>query len=225
VVTTLSTWGVKEPEPLRVPPPPVRSIGDGARSPSKAIRRRLLCLLTKEVGSGVHTWQAIDSIRVVRDFADRPVPVEDVDRIVNAGRRAGSSKNLQRWDFVVVRDRHRLQELSRAGPFAGPVAHAAVAVALVTPDPSQPDQPLSVIWDLGRAAQNMVLAAWERGIGSVPATVYEHDLVDKLLGLPADRHCEFILSFGYPADETLLSAPKKAGGRASLTEVLHEEAW
>jgi nitroreductase len=172
----------------------------------------------------VQTWEAIDSIRVVRDFSDRPVADEEVDCIVNAGRRAGSSKNLQRWDFVVVRDRDRLRELSRAGPFAGHVANAAVAVALVTPDPQQ-DQPLSVMWDLGRAAQNMVLAAWERGIGSVPATVYEHDLVDKLLGVPADHHCEFILSFGYPADESLLTAPKKAGGRAALADVLHEEEW
>jgi nitroreductase len=176
-------------------------------------------------GGAVETWQAIDSIRVVRDFSDRPVPDQDVDRIVNAGRRAGSSKNLQRWDFVVVRGRDRLRELSRAGPFAGHVANAAVAVALVTPDPSQPDQPLSVTWDLGRAAQNMVLAAWEQGIGSAPATVYEHDLVDKLLGLPDDRHCEFILSFGYPSDESLLTAPKKAGGRSSLAEVLHKEEW
>ena len=173
----------------------------------------------------METWQAIDSIRVVREFSDRPVSDAEVERIVNAGRRAGSSKNLQRWDFVIVRDRDRLRELSRAGPFATHVADAAVAIALVTPDPSQPDQPRSVIWDLGRAAQNMVLAAWELGIGSVPATVYEHDLVDKLLGLPDDRHCEYILSFGYPADETLLTAPKKAGGRASLAEVLHEEEW
>jgi nitroreductase len=181
-------------------------------------------LAIEEVGA-METWQAIDSIRVVREFSDRPVSDADVERIVNAGRRAGSSKNLQRWDFVVVRDRDRLRELSRAGPFATHVADAAVAIALVTPDPSQPDQPLSVTWDLGRAGQNMVLAAWELGIGSVPATVYEHDLVDKLLGLPDDRHCEYILSFGYPADETLLTAPKKAGGRASLAEVLHEEAW
>ena len=173
----------------------------------------------------METWQAIDSIRVVREFSDRPVSDTDVERILNAGRRAGSSKNLQRWDFVVVRDRGRLRELSRAGPFASHVADAAVAIALVSPDPSQPDQPLSVIWDLGRAAQNMVLAAWELGIGSVPATVYEHDLVDKLLGLPDDRHCEFILSFGYPADESVLSAPKKAGGRATLAEVRHEEEW
>jgi nitroreductase len=81
------------------------------------------------------------------------------------------------------------------------------------------------MWDLGRAAQNMVLAAWDRGIGSAPATVYEHDLVRDLLAIPEDRHCEYILSFGYPSDRTELTAPKKAGGRLALSEVLHRESW
>ncbi len=170
-------------------------------------------------------WNAIDSVRVVREFADRPVPQEHVLRIVHAGRRAGSSKNLQRWAYVVVRDRERLQRLSRGGPFAGHVAGAAVAIALVTPDPRAPGAPLSVIWDLGRAAQNMVLAAWDLGIGSCPATVYEHDLVAKELKIPSDHHCEYVLSFGYPADQSVLVAPKKPGGRVTLPDVMHEETW
>ena len=171
------------------------------------------------------TRQAIGSIRTVRVFADKAVADEDVRTIVNAGRRAGSSKNLQRWAFVVVRDQERLQKLSKAGPWAGHLAGAAVAISLVTPDPNAPDQPLSVMFDLGRAAQNMVLAAWELGIGSCPATVYEHDLVTSELGIPADHHCEYILSFGYPADPSDLEAPTRRGGRASLDEVLHEETW
>jgi nitroreductase len=174
---------------------------------------------------GMDVWRAVDSIRVVRDFADRPLPDDAVARIVNAGRRAGSSKNLQRWGFIVVRDKARLGELAAVGPFAQHVVGAAVAVALVTPDPKAPDQPLSVVFDLGRAAQNMVLVAWEIGIGSCPATVYEHDLARKLLGHPTDHHCEYILSFGYPADESTLTQPKQGGGRRVLDDVLHEESW
>jgi nitroreductase len=173
----------------------------------------------------VETWQAIDSIRVVREFDPRPIEQTHLDRIVHAGRRAGSSKNLQRWAFVVVRDRSHLEELSKVGPFAGHVAGASLAIALVTPDPHKPDQPLSVTFDLGRAAQNMVLTAWDLGVGSVPATVYEHELAAKLLGLPAGQHCEYILSFGYPADPEMLNSPKQAGGRKGLTEVFHEERW
>jgi nitroreductase len=153
------------------------------------------------------------------------VPDEHLQRIVDAGRRAGSSKNLQRWAFVLVRDRQRLVELAKAGPWAQHVGGAAAAIALVTPDPHAPDQPLSVVFDLGRAAQNMVLTAWSLGIGSVPATVYEHDLVRDLLKFPADHLCEYILSLGYPKDGTELKAPKRKGGRLGLEEVLHLEGW
>jgi nitroreductase len=171
------------------------------------------------------TWEAIDSIRVVRAFADRPLEAAELGRILNAGRRAGSSKNLQRWEFVVVRDRARLAELAAVGPYAGHLAGAAVAIALVTPDPHEPGQPLSVMFDLGRAAQNMVLAAWELGIGSVPATVCDEPLAGRLLGLPDGMHCEYLLSFGHPADETLLTAPNRPGGRRPLAEIVHWERW
>jgi nitroreductase len=81
------------------------------------------------------------------------------------------------------------------------------------------------MWDLGRAAQNMTLAAWELGIGSVPATVYRQELARELLGFPADHWCEFLLSFGYPADPAALTWPKRAGGRKSFDEVVHLERW
>ena len=171
------------------------------------------------------TWEAIDSLRVVRTFSDRPLEPGALERILNAGRRAGSSKNQQRWAFVACRDREHLRELSTLGPWAGHLAGAAVAVALVTPDPRADGAPLSIAFDLGRAAQNMVLAAWELGIGSVPATVYEHERAAELLGLPAAMHCEYLFSFGYPADESVLSAPKRPGGRRALADLVHEERW
>ena len=171
------------------------------------------------------TWEAIDSLRVVRRFADRALDPVALARILNAGRRAGSSKNQQRWAFVVCRDREHLRELSTVGPFAGHLAGAAVAVALVTPNPRAEGAPLSIEFDIGRAAQNMVLAAWELGIGSVPATVYEQARAADLLGLPGGMHCEYLLSFGYPAYESVLTAPKRMGGRRPLTELVHEEHW
>jgi nitroreductase len=81
------------------------------------------------------------------------------------------------------------------------------------------------MFDLGQAAENMMLLAWSMGIGSVPATVYDHDLARRLLGYPADHHCEFLLSLGYPADPARLTAPNRAGGRRSFAEVVHEERW
>jgi nitroreductase len=169
--------------------------------------------------------KAIRSLHVVRHFSDRPIGEDDMHAILNAGRRAGSSKNLQRWDFIVVRDRERLEALSRVGEFAAHLARGAAAVALVTPDPDAADSPLSVMWDLGRAAQNMVLIAWGRGIGSVPATVYDQGLCRSILGYPADHHCEYILNFGHPAAEGTLTRPLRKGGRVPLDEIVHWERW
>lgn len=168
---------------------------------------------------------AVATRRVVRDFAGRPLAPDHLAAILDAGRRAGSAKNLQRWDFVVVRDRGRLRELGVVGPWAGHVARAAVAVALVTPDPRAGGQPLSVIWDLGGAAAQMMLVAWELGIGSCPATVYEQDLARRLLGYPDERWCEYILSFGYPADPSQLTRPNRSGRRRALDDVVHDERW
>jgi nitroreductase len=170
-------------------------------------------------------WQAIRSRRAVRRFADRPLDPDHLERILHAGRRAGSSKNLQRWAFIVCRDRTHLHDLAAVGPYAGHLAGAAVAVALVTPDPSDADAPLSVMFDLGRAAENMMLAAWELGVGSVPATVYDQDLARALLGYPPDHHCEYLLSFGYPSDPTDLTRPPKPGGRVALEAIVHDERW
>jgi nitroreductase len=184
-----------------------------------------MAMAADDLQPALGTWEAIDSLRVIRDFSARPVEAWVVERLLHAARRTGSSKNQQRWAFIVCRDRAHLGELATLGPWAGHLAGAAVAIALVTPDPAAADAPLSITWDLGRAAQSMMLAAWELGIGSVPATVYDHDRARDLLGYPVEWHCEFILSFGYPADPALLVAPKRSGGRRALAELVHEERW
>jgi nitroreductase len=171
------------------------------------------------------TWQAIDTTRAIRKFLDKPLEPEHLRRILDAGRRSGSSKNQQAWDFIVCTDREHLVALSEVGPYAQHLAGAAAAVALVVPDPATSNAPYSIMWDLGRAAQNMTLAAWELGIGSVPATVYDQPLARELLAYPADRWCEFLLSFGYATNPEALTWPKRAGGRKPFEAVVHVERW
>lgn len=173
----------------------------------------------------MNVWDAVHSKRAVRRFSDRPIPRDALERILRAGTRAHSSKNEQRWAFIVVQDRDRLAALSKTGPYAGHVAGAATAVALVTPDPQGPGQPLSVVWDVGGAAAQMMLVAWELGIGSCPATVYEQAAAREILGYPDELWCEYLLSFGYPADPSVLTAPNRPGGRRPLEDVVHHERW
>lgn len=173
----------------------------------------------------MQTWQAINSVRVIREFDGRQIEAEHLDRILNAGRRTASSKNRQDWAFIVVRERKRLRELSKVGLYSDHLATAPAAIALVRPAAKNEHQLRTFTWDLGRAAQNMVLAAWELGIGSVPATVYDLDMAGRLLELPEGQRCDFLLSFGYPADPGALTAPNQRGGRVALEEIVHEERW
>lgn len=168
---------------------------------------------------------AIRTKRMIRSFAPRPLEPDVLERILDAGRHAPSSKNMQRWDFVVVEDRERLRRLVEVGPFAGHLAGAAAAVGLVTPDPRGPDSTPSIAWDAGLAAENMMLAAWGLGVGSCPATVYEQELAREMLGYPADRWCGWLLSFGYPADPADLTRPPRRGGRKALDDLVHRERW
>ena len=173
----------------------------------------------------VDVERAVQKLRTVRRFRPDPISDADLHAILQAGRRSGSSKNLQRWRFIVVRQRDRLRALAGVGPFAGHLAVGVVAIAIVTPDPAAADSPLSVTWDSGRAAQNMMLVALARGIGSVPATVYDHDLCRKILGYPPDQHCEYLLDFGRPASAEALSRPLRAGGRQPLEDLVYYERW
>ncbi len=173
----------------------------------------------------MHVRDAVHTKRAIREFSPTPLREDDMTAILEAGRRAHSAKNFQRWGFVVVQDRERLAALSTLGPWCGHVAGAAAAVALVTPDPHAEGASLSITWDLGGAAAQMMLVAWELGVGSCPATVYQQARARELLGYPSDMHCEVMLSFGYPADPEALTRPNRVGGRRPLDELIHHETW
>jgi nitroreductase len=161
--------------------------------------------------------EAIRTLRAVRQFTDQPLPDAAVLAILNAGRRAQSSKNTQPWQFIAVRDRATLQQLAACGPYAGHLAGAALGVVLVGGGEKE-------TYDLGQATAWMMLAAWEAGIGSCIATVYEPDKARAILGVPADYRIEHAISFGYPADPAAL-APPRQGGRRPLESVVRWERW
>src|SRR5947208_13414313 len=109
--------------------------------------------------------------RAVRQFTDEPLPEEAIRSILNAGRRAQSSKNTQPWYFIAIRDRETLRQLSQCGTYAGHLAGAPFAVALIA---STADS-----FDLGQAAAYTQLAAWDLGIGSCIASMWGPCLGDR----------------------------------------------
>jgi len=166
--------------------------------------------------------EAIRTKRAIRKFEDKPLPEDVIQAILNAGRRSQSSKNEQAWQFIAIRDRSILAALSRCGTFAGHLAGAALGVAILTPDPTDKFQ---TMFDAGQAAAFMQLAAWELGVGSVPASIYEAEKAREILGFPPEWHLRIALSFGYPLEEEKLTAAPKKGGRRSLQEIVHWDRW
>lgn len=170
------------------------------------------------------TIKAIRALRVIRAYKPQPLTEEELRAIADAARKTGSSKNTQRWDFITIRDPEALKRLSGVTIHAKHLPYAGAAIALIVDAPN-PDHARSVLWDLGRAAQNITLTAWDMGIGSCPITVQDFGLAADVLGLPDDKQCQYIIALGWPAEEDDLTRPAQAGGRKGYDEVVHLERW
>lgn len=171
----------------------------------------------------METWDAIRARRNVRAYSDRPIASEDLDRILEAGRRSPSSKNDQPWDFVVCTSRSQLEELSKVWRFGGHVARSAATIALVAPVTDDRRASESIQYDLGQATMSMMLAGADLGIGSGHSAVGDQDRARRVLGLPEDRYCATLIALGYPADRPL--APIARPNRRPLDEVVHRDRW
>lgn len=170
----------------------------------------------------METWDAIRARRNVRQYTDQPLARADLERILEAGRRAPSSTNSQPWSFVVVTDRRQLGELSEVWRGAGHVATSAATIALVGTEPKD-DPALSQLYDFGQATAYMMLAAADLGIGSGHAAVGDQDGARRVLGLPEDRFCAYLIAFGYPSDRPL--RPIEHPNRRPFDDVVHWDRW
>ena len=135
------------------------------------------------------TFLAIASRREVRDYEPRPLPPEVEERILDAGRLSGSAKNRQPWRFDVVRGELLAEAVYEPESLKG--SPFVVAVVVRGKGPTS--------FDAGRAAQNMLLAAWNEGVGGSPNGVADEEAVRSALNLEPEERVAIVLSFGYPA--------------------------
>jgi nitroreductase len=141
----------------------------------------------------LETFAAVASQRDTRSYRNDPVPVDLTQRILDAGRIAGSGKNRQGRRFIVVTDAQA--EASQHVTRPGNVLGAALVVAIAVPA-----EGTFAAFDAARAAQNMMLTAWSEGVASCPNALTNPDAVAALLGLGADERVATLVSFGYPAN-------------------------
>jgi nitroreductase len=137
----------------------------------------------------VDTFLTIASRREVREYEPRALPPEVENRILDAGRLSGSSKNRQPWRFDVIRGELLADAVYEPDNLRG--APFVVAIVVRGKGPTS--------FDAGRAAQNMLLAAWNEGVGGSPNGVAAEEQARAALRLGDEERIAIVLSFGYPA--------------------------
>jgi len=162
----------------------------------------------------VDAYTCIRTKRDTRAYQSKPIAEETLRRILQAGRMAGSAKNLQPCRFVVVQEEAQKKELSACGQFSAYIPTAPAVVAVVIPEEGR-------TFDAGRSAQNMMLAAWAEGITSCPVTMHDAACARRVLGLPETHRVAIVLAFAYPAADE----GRRASPRVALGELVHYEKW
>ncbi len=161
----------------------------------------------------MNVHECIRKRRAVREFLDKEVPDQVIVKILEAGRLAPSQRNRQPWHFIVVKDRGKLARLAEAAPYGRYIADAPLAIAVVL------DNAKMGSFDSGRAIENMLLAAWEEGVGTCFTSGLDQDKVNAELNVPDSMEIAAVMPYGYPKEP----ATRNKKDRKPLTEVAHLE--
>jgi nitroreductase len=148
-----------------------------------------------------------------RKYSDKPVEKDKLERIIEAGRMAPSACNAQPWKFVVVTEPQPIQELAEAASakligMNAFVSQATVLIVIVRENPNFSSKVGSTIKnkdyshiDIGIATENICLQARAEEIGSCIIGWFDEKMVRKILGIPAAKRVEVIISMGYSLSE------------------------
>ncbi len=146
-------------------------------------------------------FEAIKNRRSIRQFTDQPIGKDALEKLLDAARWAPTASNQQRWRFVVVTS-PPVKELIRKfapGIFVMPAAFIVICVEKA-PD-ANPWAEATYLADCSIAAQNIMLAAYEMGIGTCVALSYAKVAVSEILDLPENVEPLLVLTLGYPAED------------------------
>ena len=168
-------------------------------------------------------WDALRTRRSIRKYKKDTVPDEKIERVLEAARIAPSADNKQPWSFVVVRNKEKIRELGEAtypgSEFTGNAP--AVIVACANPEACgvRQDGVKYFMVDIGIAFQQLILAAWELGLGTCWVADIQEDKIRKALDLPSQIIPIALTPLGYPDEKPSMTQ------RKGLADIVHSERW
>jgi nitroreductase len=140
-------------------------------------------------------FEAIRTRRSIRKFRPTPIPDEQLEIILEAGRLAPSASNRQSWRFVVVKDPERKRALAEAAANQMFIADAGVVIAALG------DPEVSPRWfsqDPMIAVEHIVLAATALGYGTCWIGAFDEEEVKHILKIPEKLKVIALLPIGFP---------------------------
>jgi nitroreductase len=159
-------------------------------------------------------YEAIRDLKAIRQTKPDELSEQDLNDILEVARWTGSSKNNQNWAFITVTGDQKTR-LAEAGDFTVPLLAAPIAIAIAM-------APMGYEFDIGKAAQNIMLAAQALGVASCPITLHREELAAATLDLPEGWRCRYAVTLGYPSDA---ATPANFGGRKPAEEVIFSERF
>ena len=145
--------------------------------------------------------QAIEARRSIRNYLDKPLEEDKLNKLLISAQLAPSARNTQPYKLVVVREKVSLQALSQAAANQAFVGRASAVIAAVALDPSYVMRcgiPSHII-DIAIALDHVTLAAVEEGLGTCWIGAFYQDKVKQVLGIPESCQVVALLAVGYQA--------------------------
>ena len=158
----------------------------------------------------MNVYEAATRRRSIRRFQDKPVPYEVLEKCIDAARLAPSGRNMQVCEFLVIDNPQLLPKIfaniggsvklppEKGGPRPENTPKAYTIVLINKEKEGDTSRRVVTQYDIGMAAENLILTAWEEGIGCCPVMFFQSDGIKSELNIPEKYEVGLVIVMGYP---------------------------
>ena len=156
-------------------------------------------------------YEATTSRRAIRRFQDRPVLYDALEKCVNAARLAPSARNRQLCEYIIIDDEQLLprvfdsitlggwQDTPKGSPSLRNTPKAYIIILINSAlEAELGGTRRTTTYDVGLAAENIILVALEQGIGTCPMLSFNESELKQILNIPDDYEIALVVVLGYP---------------------------